>query len=330
MAQSKQELLDRIASISEIFSTILNDTNVYNNLGPDKQKQLTTGINKAYGQAVAFRHEYASTTKAQNKNRKVITQVNADVTQGVADALFAKSSELKSVTKPDKGAVDKVIRDALRQLAGLTGTTPRDQDVRIVDIRIDGSDNPWPFSGGVYGTPRGWTTANNLIQTAKQRLDELTGNSIHDGASTLTSWLNGQTYPNKQGLKVGTLRTHRVSDPNAPWFSNQTILSNPNSTRPVYETNDSMIFGQPPSRIRCLTIKIRYPAGYPIDNYNRYILVPDLFGIGQSHLVEWSVVTELVYQRFKYPNGSIQSKIIKLKRDHYTIHGLSSQQRHYL
>ena len=334
MQQSKQELLDRVASIAEIFSTILNDTTVYNSLGSDKQKQLTTGINKAYGQAIAFMHEYASTARAQKKNRKVITQDYADVTQGVADALFAKSSELKSVTKPEKGAVDKVIRDALGQLAGLTGTTPRDHDVRIVDIRIDGSDNPWPFPGGAYGTPRDCTTASKLIQAANQRLDEVTGDSGHTGAFKLNTWLDGQTYPDKPGLKLGTLRTHSVPDPKAPWLSNQTIRPNPNSTRPVYETIDSRVFGQAPSKIRCLTVKIRYATGYRISDYNEYHTVPDFDQFGKLSwkkvLVGQSVVTELVYQRFKYPNGKIQSKIVKVKREHRTVQGLTTQQRHYL
>ena len=335
MPQSKQDLLDRVASINEIFSKILTDTTVYNSLGNAKQTQLATGINKAYGQAIAFLHEYASTAKAQNKNRQVITQLHADVTQGVADALFAKSSELKSVTKPETGAVNKVIRDALGQLAGLTGHTPRGQDVRIVDIRIDGLDNPWPLAGGVYGTQRTATTQATLVQTAKQLLDTLTGDANHTGASTLNTWLSGQNYPSKPGLSVGSLRTYRVSDPNAPFHSNQTILPNPNSTRPVYETNDSKIFGQPPSKIRCLTIKIRYSRGYPISDFNKYQTLQtfDQFGrwIGQqTSLTEQSFVTELVYQRFKQPNGAITSKIVKVKRTHCTVHGPPSHARQYL
>ena len=126
-----------------------------------------------------------------------------------------------------------------------------------------------------------------------------------------------------------------MSDPNAPFFSNQTIVPNPNSTRPVYETNDSKIFGQPPSKIRCLTIKIRYQQGYPISDFNKYqtLHTLDQFGrsIGQQiALTEQSFVTELVYQRFKHPDGAIKSKIVKVKRKHVTAYAPSSQEREYL
>ena len=145
MTQSTDELKQRVDQISAIFKGILGDDTVWTNLDQKKRQQLITGVNKSYGQAMSFLHEYTTTKAGENKGRAVVTQKHADVTVGQADQLFAKSAECKSVTKPEKGAVNKVIGEAIEQLGGQTGHDPRPGDVRIVDIRIDGSNNPWPL-----------------------------------------------------------------------------------------------------------------------------------------------------------------------------------------
>ncbi|HEV7485299.1 MAG TPA: hypothetical protein VGQ65_06420 [Thermoanaerobaculia bacterium] len=255
MPQTIDELKQRVKRTSDIFSTILNDQNGWTQLSEDKRTQLTTGVNKAYGQAMAFQHEYLTTRKGENKARTVITQTHADVTTGHADALFAKSSECKSVTKPDKGAVNKVIGDAIEQLGGTTGHNPRLEDVRIVDIQVSGPNNKWPAAGGEYGTDRPAEWLTEIERMAKVEITTIV-NSNKPGATAVRAWLAGQTFANVQG--TGRLR-NVTTDVHHQFLPPQTVHPNPKSSRPVYQDAKSAIH-----KIRCLTIKIRYNPTYPI------------------------------------------------------------------
>ena len=255
MPQSRDELRGRVEAVREIFSSILNDATTYTNLGDDKQQQLITGINKAYGQAMGFLHEYTTTQAAQAKARTVTTQTFADVTVGAADLLFAKSSELKSVTKPEKGAVNKVIGDALEQLAGQTGHNPRTDDVRVVDIRISSENNPWPLSGGSYGTDRPFAQLSAIDRQAVKEIADLLS-TPKPGADALRTWLLGETYDGP--LPVPRLNTFGIQHPPTMLGGTPTFVhSNRNSTRPVYTGTTPGI-----KRVRCVTVKVRYDPGY--------------------------------------------------------------------
>lgn len=246
MPQTLQELTTRVNQISAIFGSILNDQIAWANLGAGKQQQLITGINKAYGQAMSFLHEYLTTHAAQTKLRSVVTQIHADVTVGTATDLFAKSVECKSVTKPEKGAVNKIIGDAIEQLAGTTGHLPRADDVRVVDVRIDGDNNPWPLAGGQYGILRAPALLATIRQAAESELDSLVINSPKLGAQAICTWLAGENYVH------GVQQFGRLSQ-----IQNAGQFAHPNSTRPVYLDSTASV-----RKVRCLSIKIRYEAPF--------------------------------------------------------------------
>jgi len=276
MPQSLLELRERVNAIHKILNDSLN---VYNNLNPYRQSQLVTGINKAYGQAMGFQHEYLTTGDALGKGRFVETQVNGDVTMGLADQLFAKTVECKSVTVPGNGPVNTAIEKAIEQLGGQTGHMPREGDVRVVDIKIDGGDNPWPLPGGEYGLSRENATLGDIIKSGLAILNDIIIRSNKPGAMAIRDWLMGQNY---MGLdKKGPLGQ----------------LNNSKSTRPVFVDHIGIT-----RKIRCLTIKVRYGEPYWL--------------IEETMSSQLNGVVELVVQVYKneYRN-ELQLEIVKVKRN---------------
>lgn len=300
MPQTREELLQRGLMIAQIFGLILSDATAWNNLGTEKQQQLTTGVNKAYGQAMSFQHEFLTTLNAQGKGRSVVTQTHADVTVGQADQLFAKSVECKSVTSPTKTAVNEMIAKAIEQLGGQTGHHPRTEDVRVVDVRIDGSYNPWPLPGGAYGTDR---AASQLATIEASARTELTGivDSNQPGAVHIRNWLSGQQYG--PGAQFGRLRDVRTHNPANPLQAPQ--LLNPGSTRPVFQDASGI------QKVRCLTIKIRYNIPY---------LLTDPMPPNQM-----SFLSEIVIQVYKQTTGGLVIETAKTKRDVYDFTNMLPQ-----
>lgn len=287
------ELRQRVNLISAIFQSILNDQTAWNSLGPDKQQQLTTGINKAYGQAMAFQHEYLTTMRAQQKGRATITQVHADVTVGAANELFAKSIECKSITQPDKGSVNAAIIRAISQLAGQTNHFPRPSDVRVVDVNIDGCYNPWPMPGGAYGIPRQPVSLDNILQEAMREIYDIV-RSADIGITSIRQWLEGEMLSNAQ--QIG--RAKDLESRSTSTFPPITSKPFPNSSRPVFSDTNNQV-----NPIRCLSIKIRYMYPY--------------FLINQNSATTLTSLSELIVQIYKKPTGLVveTAKIKKVSFD---------------
>lgn len=295
MAQSLQELDQRVDQIAMIFKSIIADQNVWNHLGAAKQQQLITGINKSFGQAMSFAHEFITTQTAETKGRAVVTQAHADVTIGQADQLFAKSIECKSVTKPEKGAVNKIVGDAIEQLGGQTGHNPRGGDVRIVDVKIDGNNNPWPLAGGAYGTDRAAAMLATIQNQAEAELNAIV-NANKPGANAVRAWLAGENYA--YGVQqFGRLRdvTAPSVNPIHPSLPPVTVKQHPHSTRPVYQDAGGNI-----RKVRCLTIKIRYEMAYLLTDP-----VPPNQLCGLS---------EIVVQVYNKPAGGLLTETAKVKK----------------
>jgi len=247
MPQSLEDLRERVETINEVFSQLLDE---WKTLAAANQEQLTTGINKAYGQAASFKHEYQTAMAGKDKNRPVITQKFADVTIGAEDDLFAKSIEAKSLTAPTKGDANLLYKKAIKQIAGETGSMPRAKDVRIIDLRIEGT-NPWPCPGGAYGQERDEISLDKIQRLAKEELWKFTGGDVPaDGARELMSWLNGETH--KPKFLKGGKEIYFAKD------LNQFSASNPNSSRVLIVDEHKKV-----AHLRCVTIKIRYVEGYP-------------------------------------------------------------------
>ncbi len=247
--QTIVELRQRVAKIAEIFNDLLTDVK-WTNLPGNIKNQITTGINKAYGQAVSFKLEYETTMKAQNKGRRIITQEHADVTVGKAEKFFAKSIECKSVTAPTNTDVNTMITKAIKQLAGLTGHQTRLEDVKIIDLRIDGNNNPWPLPGGTYGRNRDATTLDQIKDKALLEINRILGEN-NPAITNIKGWLNGTDLTDAQEFK----RLHNIT------FKNEPSARHPKSTRPVFLDSSRYV-----NRIRCITFKIRYSSPYYLND----------------------------------------------------------------
>jgi hypothetical protein len=281
MSLSAVDLLARLNTIYGIFSAILGNQAVFDGLDAEKRQQFVTGLNKSYGQAESFRHEFLTTQKAQGKGRPFLTQTHADVTVGAADALFAKSIECKSVTKPEKGAVNHVIRDeAIGQLAGTTGHLPRDGDVRVVDLKITCSFNPWPMPGGAYGQDRKVCTLSDLMAEAVKEVDTIVY-GLGANEPQIMAWLKGEGLANVNSIG----RLNKVVNTG----TGQTDF--PSSSRPIGVTATGGI-----QKIRCLTVKVRYEPAYTV-----------------SEGMELKWLDEIVVQAYKRLNGKVEVDVAKIK-----------------
>ncbi|MBI4390056.1 MAG: hypothetical protein HY580_07735 [Nitrospinae bacterium] len=285
MAQSVSDLQERVKEMKKIFDDLLSN---YHSLDPNIQTQLVKGINGAFGHARGFLHEYLRAQKTLGKSRVLTTQTYGDVTAGEADRLFAKTSECKSVTQPDHGSVNTQIRKAIAQLSGATGFSPRADDVRIIDVLIEGDENPWPMGGGSYGVKRSsFHSLKNAIDNAEKAIIALLNEPA--GGSLLT-WLAGQTLPTG-----GTLAMLKDVTYNSPAYG--AGLSHPSSSRPIVLTPSSTPGSSDIHIVRCLTIKIRYGTPYPVTDSGKTI-----------------GLTEMVFQSFKKKGVStLPVQLVKYK-----------------
>lgn len=287
MSLSPNELLGRLVRIHEIFSKILENRPLYDRMSPDKKTQLSTGINKSYGQAEAFLVEYMAVLHAENKGRPVITQTHADVTSGAADALFAKSIECKSVTAPSRGDVLTQIRKAIEQLAGNTGSMPRDGDVRVIEVVINSRDNPWPDSGGHYGQGRPMQPEDDLTRKALEDFRTLLSEN-RDGANKLRLWITSDGVGGNAPSQP--LRNFNTGGPNP--------VSYPGSTRPLVAVQTGPTSFQL-HKVRCVALKVRFDPAYTTT-------------VSMSGGEE---VTEISMQAYRSAMGGIEYKVVKVKKN---------------
>lgn len=298
MSLPPTELLGRLARIHEIFSKILENQGLYDKMSQDKKTQLSTGINKSYGQAEAFLVEYMAVMRAENKGRPVITQTHADVTSGAADALFAKSIECKSVTAPTRGDVLTQIRKAIEQLAGNTGAMPRDGDVRVIQVVINSRDNPWPDAGGHYGQGRPMQSEDDLSRKALADFKTLLSEA-RDGANKLRLWITSDAVG-------GTAPSHPLRNFNS---GGQNPVSYPGSTRPLVPVQNGPNSFQL-HKVRCVALKVRFDPGY-------------------TTIASWmggEEVTEISMQAYRSAMGDIEYSVVKVKKDVFTF---DPQSGHY-
>lgn len=286
------ELLDRVRLMHEIFSQVIKHPQIYNALSPEKKRELSTGINKAYGQAEAFLVEYLSVIDAEKKGRAVMTQVHADVTVGKSDEMFAKSVECKSVTAPTKSDVNTQLEKAFSQLGGETGHTPRDGDVRVAEIHINSRDNPWPAPGGAYTRYREPVLIPALCNYA---VNEVTAQL--QKAAPLVKWLMGQVYqPGQQVGRLGKLGPYTDAQ--------QQPQANPRSTRLIAVTPPTAQSGGTIEKVRCVTVKIRYKPPY--------LISPNFYDVVE--------VGELVLQAYRsIQSGKLTVEVVKYKELHLNV-----------
>jgi len=134
--------------------------------------------------------------KHLNKNRTVILQKHADVTIGNADDIFAKSIQLKSSYGDKTNDVDTHLAKAAYQISGAGGEVPRAADRRVIDVVINGLNNPWPF------TPKSSTGVRKLtelLEVMEERILKYVDERKPDDSRGLTK--NGRKWLDDVGDK---------------------------------------------------------------------------------------------------------------------------------
>jgi len=204
---------------------------------------------KILGICNGYDAEFTQMYKHRVLKGRYIGDTTGDVTVGEPDELHAKTIQLKSTIQDSASVVSNMIKVALNQLSGDRGEHPRANDLLVVDMIIQNPDNTWPGDSGTLGT-YGWT---DFEKQAITKIKELCENYRKH-----TSKVNGY------GLSPSA--RNRLTDiSNSGQLYNVRdipLLQRPGSTQIVAHQH-----GHHPSdaaKVKHLTIKIRYPRGYPI------------------------------------------------------------------
>lgn len=229
-------LKERLAWIDAVFGEMVDNEA---KLSPESRRALETGINKALGQALGFLAEYYQIQKAQKKGREVVVQTYGDVSVGKNSGLgtqdaFAKTIECKSVSTDTPASVKAQLQKAFKQLAGMTGHTPRAGDARVVELMIN-FKNPWPYPSEIKTIP----AIDDWRQRAIAAIEDALTSS--PGHPALDQWLLA-TAPGPV-VQIGQLK-----DVNK---------GTPKSHRPVHLSDGKMTLPN------VLKVRVSWPSGSP-------------------------------------------------------------------
>lgn len=228
---------------------------------------------KIIGISNGYDAEFTQMYKHRVLKGRVISDDHGDVTVGEPHELHAKTIQLKSTIQDSASVVSNMIKVALNQLSGERGEKPRDGDRLIVDMIVQNPDNTWPGDSGTLGS-YDW---KQFETTAMEKL------------KTLCTDYRQHISDKKPGYGLSPTARNSLTDRQSSGVSynvsNIPMLHRPQSTQVV-----SHQWGHHPSnplKLKHLTIKIRYPRGYPIrgsknlisGNYNHQWLCLVVFNI---------------------------------------------------
>lgn len=234
---------------------------------------------KIIGISNGYDAEFTQMYKHRVLKGRVISDDHGDVTVGEPDELHAKTIQLKSTIQDNASTVNTMIKVALNQLSGERGEQPREGDRLIVDMIIQNPNNTWPGESGTLGS-YDWT------QFETKAMDKL---------KLLCTEYRAHISDNRPGYGLSPAARTSLTDTLTSGMSYNVsqipMLGRPQSTQVV-----SHQWGHHPSnplKLKHLTIKIRYPRGYPIRGsqnlisgvYSQqwlYLVVFNIFRVGDS------------------------------------------------
>lgn len=251
-----QEKLEEIIK----FANLLLDARVevQHHIGHPVDKYFADKIDewasKILGISNGYQAEFLQMYKHRVQKGRTLWRGHGDVTVGEPDDLHASTIQLKSTISQTATDVNTMIKVALNQLSGERGENPRDGDRLIVDMTIHNPENTWPGGAGSLGHYDWVAYEDEAMRKIK----------------LLCESYRPHTKSNKQkrgqdGYGLSQAAIQSLSDTTNRQLYNVhalKLLQRPNSSQVVahqwgHNPND-------PERIKHLTIKIRYPHGYPI------------------------------------------------------------------
>lgn len=228
---------------------------------------------KIVGISNGYDAEFTQMYKHRVLKGRIISDEHGDVTVGNPDDLHAKTIQLKSTIQGTASTVSTMIKVALNQLSGERGEQPRVGDRLVVDMVIQNPNNTWPGDAGTLGS-YDWS---QFESKAIEKLKALcTDYRMHISDKTPGHGLSPNAIGSLTDTKTLGL-TYKIRD--IP------VLGRPQSTQVV-----SHQYGQHPSnplKLKHLTIKIRYPRGYPIRGSQN--LITNAYTNQWLHLVAFNV-----------------------------------------
>ncbi len=231
----------------------------------DKIEKWTNNLGGALGHMAEFEIYYKHRIV---KGRRVAPPGGTgDVVIGEPDDPFAKTIQSKAITTAAPSTVTKDLQDAMQQLAGLSGETPRPNDNYVVQITIYNSDNPWPFTRNILsaqGLPPLFEVQKCIVTEARNAIQLALGIQNTKNQNTLSQVFKSaaRTVASAPGP-----RSTRLAAPGPP---QQVTHFNP-----ITETTT---VHQIPSWFQkaVLLVKIKWPFGYGYDNKGSLALIKAL------------------------------------------------------
>jgi len=286
-----QEQLEEIRN----FVDMLLDARieVQNHIGHPVDKYFADKIdewtNKILGISNGYQAEFLQMYKHRVEKGRALWRGHGDVTVGDPDDLHASTIQLKSTISQTATDVNTMIKVALNQLSGERGENPRVGDRLIVDMTIHNPENTWPGGAGSLGK-YDWRAYEDEAMRKIKLLCE----------SYRPHTKSNKKDPGQEGYGLSQAAIQSLTDTMGRQLHHVhdlKLLQRPNSSQVVaqqwgHNPND-------PERIKHLTIKIRYPHGYPIRgslNLETYqhtyswlaMIVFNVFRIGDQLMVKFS------------------------------------------
>jgi hypothetical protein len=205
---------------------------------------------KILGICNGYEAEFTQMYKHRVMKGRIISDDTGDVTVGEPHELHAKTIQLKSTIQDTASTVSTMIKVALNQLSGERGEMPRAGDRLVVDMIIQNPRNTWPGDSGTLGLYN-WS---EFEKHAIEKLHSLcTDYRRHQSSSIPGYGLSGAARASlTDAREAGQL--YKVRDIQA--------LGRHSSTQVV--SHQQGHHPSNPTKLKHITIKIRYPRGYPI------------------------------------------------------------------
>ncbi|MBM3116357.1 hypothetical protein [Jeongeupia naejangsanensis] len=247
---------EKLARIQEIVQALLDS---YKELEPKAPtspvdtyflKKIEEWASKIFGISGGYEAEFLQMYKHRTLKGRSLLEGHADVTVGDASAWEAKSIQLKN-TIQDHSAVSRMISEAINQLAGERGETPRVDDRLVVDMSICNNDNTWPLGAHTLGS----MTMDEFQTATRNKLFKLiTEHQPHNPQGASGRGMSYQTIQ-KRLTDVQTPTTQLSQIPNTRF---------PKSTQLATYTINHVQGSTTYQKVIHFTIKIRYKYGFPI------------------------------------------------------------------
>lgn len=165
-------------------------------------------------------------------------QGHGDATTGDGD--LGKTWQIKTASTTQSGNIDTLLKQALTQISGGTGETPRQGDRRVIELQIYDPHVPWPYGAAQIPPP----TEAQLIAAVKGKIDGYLVKLYKDLFVRIGATYKPFTTAEFQQLQNANVGTQYATNPNQlPAYLqgvNVATRQAPSGTSSRFQTNIQM------------------------------------------------------------------------------------------